>query len=160
MGLAQLAERHGNGLLDVTSRANLQIRGVTEASHRPLLDGLAKLALLDPDADTESRRNILVTPFWHAGDETQALAAELEEALADSALMLPTKFGFAIDDGTSRVLAGNSADVRIERDSSGGLLVRPDGVKLGRSVARGEAVAMALALADWFVSSGGVNGGR
>ena len=159
-GLAQLAERHGNGLIDVTSRANLQIRGVTEASHRPLLDGLAKLALLDPDADTESRRNILVTPFWHMGDETQALAAELEEALENSALALPTKFGFAIDDGTSRVLAGDSADVRIERDRSGGLLVRADGDKCGRSVARGEAVTTALAFANWFVTSGGARGGR
>jgi len=157
-GLAHLAERHGNGSIDVTSRANLQIRGVSEASHRPLLDGLAQLALLDPDADTESRRNILVTPFWRDGDETQALAAELEEALADSVLALPTKFGFAIDDGNSRVLAGNSADVRIERDAAGGLLVRADGARLGRSVARGEAVASALALARWFVTSGGRDG--
>lgn len=159
-GLAHLAERHGNGLIDVTSRANLQIRGVSDASHRLLLDGLAQLTLLDPDADTESRRNILVTPFWRVGDETQALAAELEEALADSALELPTKFGFAIDDGTSRVLAGNSADVRIERDRSGGLLVRADGARLGRSVARGEAVSTALAFASWFVTSGDARGGR
>jgi precorrin-3B synthase len=159
-GLAHLAERHGNGLIDVTSRANLQIRGVSDTSHRLLLDGLAELALLDPDADTESRRNILVTPFWRTGDETQALAAELEEALADSALELPTKFGFAIDDGTSRVLAGDSADVRIERDRTGGLLVRANGAKHGRSVARGEAVTAALALADWFVRSGGARDGR
>ncbi|MCK1400714.1 precorrin-3B synthase [Bradyrhizobium sp. 4] len=159
-GLAHLAERHGNGLVDVTSRANLQIRGVNETSHRLLLEGLAQLALLDPDADTESRRNILVTPFWRARDATQSLAAELEEALADSSLELPTKFGFAIDDGTSRVLAGDSADVRIERDHSGALLVRADGDKLGRSVARGEAVTTALAFADWFVISGGARGGR
>lgn len=155
-GLADLAERHGNGLIDVTSRANLQIRGVSESSHRLLLNGLAQLSLLDPDADTESRRNILVMPFWRDDDETQALAAELEEALADSTLKLPTKFGFAIDDGTSRVLAGNSADVRIERDAAaGGLIVRADGAGLGRSVARGEAVTTALAFASWFVASGG-----
>lgn len=159
-GLAHLAERHGNGLIDVTSRANLQVRGVSDTSHRLLLDGLSQLALLDPDADTESRRNILVTPFWRVGDATQSLAAELEEALADSKLELPTKFGFAIDDGTSRVLAGDSADVRIERDHAGGLLVRADGAKLGRSVARGDAVTTALALASWFVSSGGARGGR
>lgn len=159
-GLAHLAQRHGNGLIDLTSRANLQIRGVSDSSHRLLLDGLAQLTLLDPDADTETRRNILVTPFWRVGDETQALAAELEEALADSALELPTKFGFAIDDGTSRVLAGNSADVRIERDRAGGLLVRADGARLGRPVARGEAVTTALALADWFVAFGGASGGR
>jgi precorrin-3B synthase len=159
-GLAHLAERHGNGLIDVTSRANLQIRGVNATSHRLLLDGLSQLALLDPDADTESRRNILVTPFWRAGDATQSLAAELEEALADSELELPTKFGFAIDDGTSRVLAGDSADVRIERDRSGGLLVRADGDKLGCTVARGEAAATMLAFANWFVISGGARGGR
>ncbi|MBR0853089.1 precorrin-3B synthase [Bradyrhizobium liaoningense] len=159
-GLADLAGRFGNGLIDVTSRANLQIRGVSEVSHRPLLDGLAQLALLDPDADIESRRNILVMPFWNSGDETQSLAAELEEALADSALALPTKFGFAIDDGTSRVLAGDSADVRIERDRSGRLLVRADGARLGRSVGRGEAVSTALGLANWFIASGGVKDGR
>lgn len=159
-GLAELAGRHGNGLIDVTSRANLQIRGVSEQSHRPLLDGLARLALLDPDPATEARRNILVTPFWRAGDETRSLTAELEEALADSALALPTKFGFAIDDGQSRVLAGDSADIRIERDRSGRLLVRADGAKLGRSVARGEAVRTALALASWFLVSGGARGGR
>ncbi|WLB51379.1 precorrin-3B synthase [Bradyrhizobium japonicum] len=159
-GLAELAERYGNGLIDVTSRANLQIRGVSEQGHRRLLDGLALLRLLDPDTDIEARRNILVTPFWNSGDETQALAAELEEALADSALDLPTKFGFAIDDGKSRVLAGDSADVRIERDRDGRLLVRADGARLGHSVARGEAVSTALALANWFISSGGAKGGR
>ncbi|UFW89677.1 precorrin-3B synthase [Bradyrhizobium barranii] len=159
-GFAELAERYGNGLIDVTSRANLQIRGVSEQGHRRLLDGLALLRLLDPDSDIEARRNILVTPFWNSGDETQALAAELEEALADSTLDLPTKFGFAIDDGKSRVLAGDSADVRIERDRGGRLVVRADGARLGRSVARGEAVSTALALANWFITSGGAKGGR
>jgi precorrin-3B synthase len=159
-GLAELAGRYGNGLIDVTSRANLQIRGVSEEGHRPLIDGLARLALLDPDPATEARRNILVTPFWRAGDATQSLAAELEEVLEDSSLALPTKFGFAIDDGTSRVLAGNSADIRIERDRTGHLLVRADGAELGRSVARGEAVSTALALASWFLVSGGAAGGR
>ena len=159
-GLAELAERFGNGLIDVTSRANLQIRGVKEQSHGPLLDGLARLALLDPDADIEARRNILVTPFWSNGDETQSLAAELEEALADSGLALPTKFGFAVDDGRSRVLAGDSADIRIERDRSGRLLVRAEGARVGRSVARGQAVSTALALASWFIISGGASGGR
>lgn len=159
-GVADLAERYGNGLIDVTSRANLQIRGVGDESHRPLLGELAQLGLLDEDGETESRRNILVTPFWDVDDETCSLAAELERALANSALGLPTKFGFAVDDGRRRVLAGASADIRIERDRAGGLIVRADGAKLGRSVARGEAVTVALALAQWFVTSGSAKGGR
>ena len=159
-GIAELAARYGNGLIDVTSRANLQIRGVTDAAHLALLDGLAQLGLLDSDPEAESRRNILVTPFWNAGDDTCLLADELERVLADSALDLPTKFGFAIDSGQGRVLAGASADIRIERDRAGGLLVRADGAGPGRSVTRGGAVDAALALAKWFVASGGAKGGR
>lgn len=158
VGIAELAARYGNGLIDLTSRANLQIRGVSEVGYPALIDGLGALGLLDADSETEAQRNILVTPFWIAGDDTSSLAAELERALAGASLDLPTKFGFAIDDGTVRVLTGASADIRIERDRNGGLLVRADGVERGRSVTRGEAVPVALAVAEWFVASGGAKG--
>lgn len=158
--IADLAERHGNGLIDLTSRANLQIRGVSDVRHRPLLDGLAQLGLLDPDPETERRRNVLVSPFWNVGADTRSLAAELEQALAGCALDLPTKFGFAVDDGTGRALAAASADVRIERDRAGNLIVRADGAEFGRRVSRTDAVATALVLAKWFVTSGGAKGGR
>jgi precorrin-3B synthase len=159
-GIADLAARYGNGLIDVTSRANLQIRGVTDEVHLPLIDGLAQLGLLDSDPETESRRNILVTPFWNTGDDTCSLAEELERALADHAPDLPTKFGFVIDNGKERVLTDASADIRIERDRAGGLIVRADGAKRGRSVRRGEAVSAVLALAEWFVASGRAKDGR
>ncbi|GKQ49821.1 precorrin-3B synthase [Bradyrhizobium sp. Ce-3] len=157
-GIAQLADRYGNGLIDLTSRANLQIRGVRDEGHPPLIEGLAELELLDAGADIEAQRNILVTPFWTADDDTRALAAELERALAAAVLDLPTKFGFAIDDGNARVLAGASADIRIERARNGKLLVRADGARSGLSVAWSEAVQVALALAEWFVASGGAKG--
>jgi precorrin-3B synthase len=158
--IAELAARHGNGLIDLTSRANLQIRGVSDRTHLPLIEGLAELGLLDADPDSEARRNILVTPFWTDGDETQSLAAELEQGLASAALDLPTKFGFAIDDGKARVLVDASADIRIERDAAGELLVRADGAGLSRRVTRSEAVHVVLALAEWFVTSGGGSSDR
>lgn len=158
--IADLAGRYGNGLIDLTSRANLQIRGVGDEGYLPLIDGLAGLGLLDADADVEAQRNVLVTPFWTADDDTRSLAAELELALAGASLDLPTKFGFAIDDGNARVLAGASADIRIERGRNGGPLVRADGTQLGLSVTRSEAVQVALALAEWFVASGGARGER
>jgi precorrin-3B synthase len=118
------------------------------------------LCLIDPDPDSEARRNILVTPFWNSGDETFSLTTELEQQLALGRLSLPAKFGFAIDCAVTRTLAGASADIRIERDSAGGLLVRADGLQTGRPVMRTEAVKVALALADWFVDSGGTRDGR
>jgi precorrin-3B synthase len=159
-GIAELAERYGNGLIDLTSRANLQIRGVRDEGHAPLVEELARLHLLDPDPDSEARRNILVTPFSTGGDETSSLAAELEQALAAGPRGLPAKFGFAVDHGPQRALASASADVRIERGSTGELIVRADGAEHGRPVARAEAVTFALALAEWFIVSGGATGGR
>jgi precorrin-3B synthase len=159
-GIAELSARHGNGLIDLTSRANLQIRGVRKESHEPLIEGLDRLGLVDAQLDVESQRNVLVSPFWNAGDDVQSLAAELEQALARPPLGLPEKFGFAVDCGERRVLAQAPADIRIERGSDGSLIVRADGAPRGRTVSRGETIETALSLAEWFVASGGVNGGR
>jgi precorrin-3B synthase len=159
-GIAELAERYGNGLIDLTNRANLQIRGLGEDSHPLLIDGLAQLRLLDPDPDIEARRNVLVTPFWTADDEIIAIAGELERALANGPRGLPAKFGFAVDCGSARVLTEVSADVRIERGVDGQLMVRADGAEFGRAVTRNEAVTAALHLAEWFVFSDGAKAGR
>lgn len=159
-GLAELAARHGNGLIDVTIRANLQVRGVSEQSHPALIEGLAELGLLDPDPESEARRNVLVMPFWRAGDGIYPLACELEQALTAASFDLPAKFGFAVDCGPQRLLAGSSADIRIERAATGGLIVRADGAPLGLPVARQEAVEGALKLAEWFAADGGAAGGR
>jgi precorrin-3B synthase len=159
-GIADLAERHGNGLIDLTSRANLQIRGVSAGRHEPLLHALAALGLIDADEETEAQRNVVVAPFWNEGDDTHSLASEVEAALAASSLGLPAKFGFAIDCGTGRVLAQAPADIRIERGAQGELIVRADGVDQGRAVDRAEVVATALSIANWFVASGGVRNGR
>jgi precorrin-3B synthase len=158
--IAELAARHGNGLIDLTGRANLQLRGVSEASHSRLIEGLGALGLVDADLQSENPRNILVAPFWTKDDETHLLAAELEQALATHSLGLPEKFGFAVDCGVERVLAQAPADIRIERCATGGLIVRADGAALGRAVAREKAIDTALELAEWFVASGGVRDGR
>jgi precorrin-3B synthase len=159
-GIAALAQDYGNGSIDLTSRANLQIRGVREQSHESLVNGLARLGLVDDDQAMEARRNIIVAPFWREGDDMHALAVELEQALAARALGLPEKFGFAIDCGAGRVLTQAPADIRIERGVDGGLIVRADGVQQGRAVTRASAVEAAMSLAEWFVASGGVRNGR
>ena len=80
-GISRLALAHGSGLIDLTSRANIQVRGVTEAGYRPLIEGLAALGLIDESPEDEARRNIVTAPFWSPGDGTHELAAELANAL-------------------------------------------------------------------------------
>lgn len=156
-GIARLVQAHGNGRLDLSARANLQLRGVTEASHPRLLAGLAALGLLDDTPEAEARRNILVTPFADA--EAYAIAAALAEALAERAPALPGKFGFAVDTGAAPVLAEASADIRIER-GAGGLMLRADGMGAGRPVMPEQAAVEAVRLAEWFLAAGGAPGGR
>ncbi len=158
-GLAQAALAHGNGQMELSNRANLQLRGVTEASHRPLLDDLAALGVLDADLALEARRNILISPFWQAGDGTTALALALEARLMDLP-ELPSKFGYLIDIGPQRDLAGASGDLRLERGISGGLILRADGADLGQPVTMDTAIPALIALAQWFADHGGISGGR
>ncbi len=159
-GLADAAELYGNGLIDLSARANLQVRGVAEQNHAPLLAALDRLGLLDADPQAEARRNIIVAPFWTDGDETSTIAGELEKELSRSGLALPGKFGFAVDCGNERVLHRASADIRVERCSKTGLIVRPDGAERGRPVSRDEAAGVAIALAEWFAASSGIHDGR
>lgn len=159
-GVAQAAREYGSGQIDLSSRANLQLRGVRPESHGALLSALAALGLLDPDALAESRRNIVVSPFWSEKGLERILAEELETALASSNIVLPGKFGFAIDCGRERVLDQVPADIRIERGAGQCLIVRPDGAECGLAVKASEASATALAVAKWFVESGGMTGGR
>ena len=157
-GIAALSIRHGNGMIDLTTRANLQLRGVMPHSYPALMDGLQALGLLDTDAAAEGRRNLVVTPFWSDGDGTQVIASALADGLtASDALDLPSKFGFAVDCGASPVLRSTSADIRIERGRHGpGLIVRAEGHATGAQVAAHEAVPAAMELAHWLVAGGAI----
>lgn len=156
-GIAAAAARHGNGLIDLSARGNVQLRGVSDASHPALIADLGALGLIDADPVEEARRNILVTPFADA--TTEGLAAALGAALADLP-PLPGKFGFVVDTGPAPVFAGVAGDIRLERAGDGGLLLRCDGLPLAARVAPEEAAQAAVALAHWFVTAGGVAQGR
>ncbi|NIZ59684.1 precorrin-3B synthase [Sedimentitalea sp. CY04] len=158
--VADLSQRYGNGLLDLSARANLQMRGVSEKDHPILIAALQDLGLVDTDAATEARRNVLITPFWNQGDETHKLGQQLSNALtAATDLSLPGKFGFAIDTGPSPVLRDTAADIRIERNSDGLVLIA-DRAETGLPVTAATAVKEALSLAHWFLAHGGAPDGR
>lgn len=160
LAVADLSQRYGNGLLDLSARANLQMRGVSEEDHPTLIAALQDLEMVDRDAATEARRNVLVTPFWSQDDETHKQAQQLSKALIEAAdLNLPGKFGFAVDTGPAPVLRDTAADIRIERTADS-LILLADGAKSGLPVTTETAVEETLNLARWFLDQGGAPDGR
>ena len=160
-GIADLAAMHGSGVIDLSNRANLQMRGVRESGHPELVEGLAALGLVDGSPEAEARRNIVVTPFHAAGDGTEGIAAALAGGLAAAdAPSLPAKFGFALDTGPARVLAAVPHDIAITRLVVGKVAVHPAGATHGAPCPDEDAAALALDLARWFLSTGGAPDGR
>ena len=143
-GVAEAALRHGSGDLDLTRRANLQVRAVRD--HDALLADLDALGLIDPDPVTERRRNIVVEPTHHP--DSLRIARAIEDGL-HMLPDLPAKFGFAVDCGAAQMLDDAPADVRVERAASG-FSVRADGLPTGRAASPHGAPLMALALARLF----------
>jgi precorrin-3B synthase len=103
--VAEVAERFGNGVVELTSRANVQIRGL----HPGTLDEVARLLAAGgpAGADTarEQRRDVVVSPLtghdphqWIDLTSTALAAAHLLTTTPDLD-GLPPKFGVVFDDG-------------------------------------------------------------
>ncbi len=131
--IAQLATAHGNGQIDLTSRANLQIRGLTPESAVGFAEMAIVCGLAASDPQAERIRNILASPLGaddrQAEFDSHAVANELETLLQDRTLAaLPDKFGILVDGGGALPLSGINADITI-RPAYGRLALSLDGGK-------------------------------
>jgi precorrin-3B synthase len=145
------AARLGNGIVDLTSRANLQLRGVRDAT--AVVAELQAVGLL-PSPPHDRVRNIIASPF--AGRHprslypTDAIVAALDHGLcADANLArLPGRFLIAVDDG-SRTVDCSRADVWLRALPGGSFRVN------GRLVPADAAAEVALEVArEWLDSRG------
>ncbi len=154
--VADCAEELGDGRVHLTSRGNLQLRGLSRTSD--LAARLAAAGLL-PSATHERVRNVLASPLSGiAGGlvDVRALAAALDRGLcARPALAgLPGRFLFALDDGRGDVAA---EDPDLCWRAPGTLLVA--GVDTGLRVPADDAVAALLAAAEAFLALRAADGG-
>ncbi|MFL4470425.1 cobalamin biosynthesis protein CobG [Tateyamaria armeniaca] len=159
LGLCDISQSHGNGIIDLTSRANLQLRGINKDGHQGVLNALLALDLLDDTPEAEARRNIAVTPLWTDGDLTTRLHDLICDGLSDLP-DLPAKMGIAVDTGPRPVLTDTSADFRFERSETGELLLRADGAPAGKAVTESDALQTLVEFANWFVDTNGPTAGR
>jgi precorrin-3B synthase len=115
--IADAARRFGNGAIELTARANLQLRGVALANAAPLARAMVACgaALAQPEA--ERRRNLIVSPLAGADPGVRGDPVALARAIAPCLAAgppLPAKFGIVVDGGGVLPLVGIAADIRVE----------------------------------------------
>ncbi len=159
LSVSDLCENYGNGLLDFTNRANIQIRGVVKGQHAPLIEALYDRGLIDDIMERFGGRNMILAPDWLEGGRTETLAKEFYAAL-NNLPDLPSKFGFSIEVDSEFSLRTVSSDIRLERSNIDGLVVRADGSAFGRAVSEKNAITAMFEMAKWFIETNGAASGR
>jgi precorrin-3B synthase len=148
--LAGLAATFGDGCLDLTSRGNVQLRGLRATDGATLARRAASAGLL-PSAAHDRARNIMASPLAGLGGRAalRGLVRRLDAVLLSDPgfAALPGRFLFAVDDGSGGAgLAG--CDVGLRRRGGGVEVIvagRLTGVRV--PVAAGVPVAAASARA-------------
>ena len=153
--LAHAAKQWGSPAMELTSRGNIQIRGLTDTAK--IAEVVADVGLL-PSETHERVRNIVASPLSGRADgkaDIRAMVTELDRAIqAEPDLAgLPGRFLFGIDDGRADI-SGLGADVGVHVvDESTALLLagRDTGIRLAMS----EAVPTLARIAARFAGSRG-----
>jgi precorrin-3B synthase len=172
--VADCAQELGDGRVHLTSRGNLQLRGLSRSG--ALAARLGEAGLL-PSATHERVRNVLASPLASGGDpvpragsavpttvdtrgtgspDVRGLAAALDRGLCARPGMaaLPGRFLFALDDGRGDVAA---EDPDLCWQAPDRLLVA--GVDTGLRVAAADAVDALLDAAEAFLALRAADGG-
>ncbi|MEQ6885299.1 precorrin-3B synthase [Salicola sp. Rm-C-2C1-2] len=127
--VAGLAEQYGNGLIEITGRGNLQLRGLSENAEAMLTSSLVASGLATETPAAEAARNIQCSAA--ADLDPDALidpapeARTLDERIINDERLwtLPAKFRFVLNGGGLTHLAQADGDIRADAVST------PDGIR-------------------------------
>jgi ferredoxin-nitrite reductase len=129
-GVADLADECAVGFVDVTTRANLQLRGIPAGRAMDVLSGLRDLGIVTTGAGADNVRNVTCSTLSGIDPteiiETLPLARELHYHILHKPELygLPRKFNIAFDGGGQISCLAETNDVswhavRVEREDRG-----------------------------------------
>jgi ferredoxin-nitrite reductase len=116
-GLADIAERFGGGTIDVTTRANLQIREIGAAHPIAVLSAIDELGLTSRGAGADNIRNLTGSPLAgidpHELFDTRPLTRALYHHILNHRELygLPRKFNISFDGGGRIAMLEDTADI-------------------------------------------------
>jgi precorrin-3B synthase len=154
--IADAARRYGNGHIDLTSRGNLQVRGLTPRSAEQFADIIISHGLASEHTSIEAIRNVMASPLGAddplAEFDSHALAVEIEPMLAAEPALaaLPPKFGILVDGGGVLPLSDVSSDIMV-RGSQGKLAIQLDGGTRAVFCSPGAAAKIVMSVALAFL---------
>lgn len=112
--IAALAREHGNGLIEISARGNMQLRGVTAQSHPALVAVLLGEHLVDEHDGDGPQRLTLTSPLAGEGELIDAaVLAEAIEVRGRRVAGLPAKLLIIVDDGGAMALDEFACDLRL-----------------------------------------------
>jgi precorrin-3B synthase len=160
--LGWLASELGDGRVELTSRSNVQLRGLEADTAGPLSDELSRAGLF-PSRSHDLVRNVLASPLagLDGGPDLTAIVRNLDAGLCARARLaeLPGRFLFAVDDGRGDV-ADLGADVLAQMRAEGAVV---NGLAIGGSgrdhATAADAVTVMLACAEAFLDVRAADGG-
>ncbi|MFN9587223.1 MAG: precorrin-3B synthase, partial [Pseudomonadaceae bacterium] len=143
--IAEAARQHASGVLELTNRSNLQIRGVLPGQESTLIDALLGAGLGPRVASADDVRNLLLSPA--AGLDSQArmdvrpLANQLLDLLQDTPALhaLSPKFALQLDGGEALAMREHPHDLWLAAEDEQHLLLGLAGCPVDTPLARVEA---------------------
>ncbi len=120
-GLCRAARRHGNGVVEITARGSIQVRGLSVHSAPEFAANIAALGITAADGVPVLSDALAGIDNGEIFDAA-ALAAKLRGVLAQRAMagQLSPKVSVAIDGGGALGLAGIAADIRLRAQAHDG----------------------------------------
>lgn len=151
--LSQAATRFGSSDLELTSRGNLQIRGITDAGG--VADAVADAGLL-PSPTHERVRNIVVSPLsGRSGGfaDLRPLVLDLDAAIRRESVLAESsgRFWFGLDDGRGDI-SGLGTDVGVHTLDGGQAALLLGGRDTGVRLSLDDAVRTLIDVAIRFVA--------